>query len=221
MLAADDDPCAGEPSRTSDEDDQRHRVRWDTWHLEDFAHRLHLLLRPTPSYSPRGTRNRQEECRREGADPIKPNVRGAEEWQGRSSTLYRIQPISVSDCQRFRNQAPEVRSDSRRKPFQLGQTRKPSGHCKTNREHTIRVGVSITSFLSVLITCRVMRVLPNVVLFLGPIAFDILFETLEKQKRKSNSQIKPCVVVVENFRWKNNAWKRLQKGGASSISAQL
>ncbi|EGT45793.1 hypothetical protein CAEBREN_11127 [Caenorhabditis brenneri] len=67
---------------------------------------------------------------------------------------------------------------------------------------------------------ELMRVLPNLVLFLGPIAFDTLFETLEKQKRKSISTTKPGV-IVENFKRDNGKWKRIQKHGATSISVLL
>ncbi|CAO4371728.1 unnamed protein product [Caenorhabditis nigoni] len=67
---------------------------------------------------------------------------------------------------------------------------------------------------------ELMRVLPNLVLFLGPIAFDVLYETLEKQKRKSINTQKPGV-IVENFKRDNNQWKRIQKHGATSISVPL
>ncbi|CAI2348848.1 unnamed protein product [Caenorhabditis sp. 36 PRJEB53466] len=68
---------------------------------------------------------------------------------------------------------------------------------------------------------EVMRIFPNVVLFLGPIAFDTLFEILDKQKRKSTSATKPGAVVVENFRKENEKWSRIQKSGSNSISVPL
>ncbi|KAF1760242.1 hypothetical protein GCK72_008488 [Caenorhabditis remanei] len=67
---------------------------------------------------------------------------------------------------------------------------------------------------------ELMRVLPNLVLFLGPIVFDTLYEILEKQKRKSINTVKPGV-IVENFKRENNKWKRVQKHGATSISVPL
>ncbi|EFP11895.1 hypothetical protein CRE_29347 [Caenorhabditis remanei] len=68
---------------------------------------------------------------------------------------------------------------------------------------------------------ELMRVLPNLVLFLGPIVFDTLYEILEKQKRKSINTAKPGVPIVENFKRENNKWKRVQKHGATSISVPL
>uniref|UniRef100_A0A1I7T4U6 UDG domain-containing protein n=1 Tax=Caenorhabditis tropicalis TaxID=1561998 RepID=A0A1I7T4U6_9PELO len=67
---------------------------------------------------------------------------------------------------------------------------------------------------------ELMRVLPNLVLFLGPVAFDTLFEALEKQKRKSITTAKPGI-IVENFKRENNKWKRVQKHGNTSISVPL
>uniref|UniRef100_A0A8R1E1N6 Uncharacterized protein n=1 Tax=Caenorhabditis japonica TaxID=281687 RepID=A0A8R1E1N6_CAEJA len=68
---------------------------------------------------------------------------------------------------------------------------------------------------------EVLRVLPNIVIVLGPIAFDVLYESLEKRKRRSNEKIKKLVVMVENFRKEDNKWKRVPKNAVNSISIPL
>uniref|UniRef100_A0A8R1ILD7 Uncharacterized protein n=1 Tax=Caenorhabditis japonica TaxID=281687 RepID=A0A8R1ILD7_CAEJA len=67
----------------------------------------------------------------------------------------------------------------------------------------------------------VLRVLPNIVIVLGPIAFDVLYESLEKRKRRSNEKFKKMVVMVENFRKEDNKWKRVPKIAVNSISIPL